>query len=444
MTANELDLLFPTTPRWGWELRLPAPARPSPERDHPPVPPPGRRLSADGARKVLVIASVSVVVGFAGYAADLALEASMGAKHVDPQELIVGAICSPLTIWAMAVWRRARVDTVRNKSAVTFLSLLLFFTCILTSLVLAGEGLVLLVCAVIARRRGAAAEERWREWQRRVVEFETSEQRRVDSVDLWYPVSPSPAADLVGVFGGTAVGWMVLLATFGSSLISRGPLVVVDLTRRRSTRLLVDLANLRGISPRTIAAPSGMAVADMFAGWTWEALTSLVVEALHANEADPAMSRRERQEDRGVLRDVAACFDRAGPVSFARLLAGLQVVNKERRAPSSEATITMDEFEKLSDLYGEVQRSHGGVLERATRLERVIRDLDVIDGNKASSRTGVSPNADLSPDGMTVFRVDEQIEELDSEFLVDVLFQLLLRQVRVGQSQTGDVGRARS
>jgi len=112
------------------------------------------------------------------------------------------------------------------------------------------------------------------------------------------------------------------------------------------------------------------------------------------------------------------------------------VISKERKAPSSSDDIlSLDEFEKLSGLYGEVQRAHGGVLGRATRLERVIRDLEILDGS--GSIEEATDSRDFRPTWLEVFRIDEQIDELDNETLTDVFFQLLLRQLRVAQSSLG-------
>jgi len=92
------------------------------------------------------------------------------------------------------------------------------------------------------RASEAAYQEQVADWQRRILEYETAEQQREAAADMWFPVPVNPQVNVVTVFGGAAVSLLVLLATLGTSLLGSGRVVVVDLTRRRSTNLLEEFA----------------------------------------------------------------------------------------------------------------------------------------------------------------------------------------------------------
>lgn len=307
------------------------------------------------------------------------------------------------------------------------------------------EGVVLVAMMSRARTRlvpHPGDEERfkqkWMDWQRRVSEFEASEQRRVASCDIWFPVAPSPTASLIGVFGGSATSWSILLGTVGPSLLGASPLAVVNLSKRRATGLLEALAGSRGLPVISVAMPSNLDGLELFQGMGWDALTSLIAEALHAGEVDAAASRRERQEDRAILRDIAECLTPGGRVGIGRLRAGVRVVINQRRAPAGpDDLLSLDEFERLNGLYGETVRTHGGVLERGTRLDWALKDLEILDGERSTAPSDRPPDDDRPDGSLEVYAIDERAEELDNEILVDLLFQLVLRRVRQGETRAG-------
>ena len=138
-----------------------------------------------------------------------------------------------------------------------------------------------------------------------------------------------------------------------------------------------------------------------------------------------------------MIREVAACLAPDGPVSVARLREALLVVQAADMLVG--AVVAAEEYDRLSRLYNDVQRQHGGVLERITRIERVLRDFEVLDGNGSrGARDGpaAEPGRSRPGDGsLQIIEVDKKSDDLDSERLVDLLFQLLLRHVRKGAAQ---------
>ncbi len=264
-------------------------------------------------------------------------------------------------------------------------------------------------------------------WQQRIQSFENAEQRRYASVDIWYPVPLSPTSRLICAFGGSSIGWAAALTTLGASLFGSGRrLAIGDLSRRTTTSALLDVANELGVSSVVASIPSSDRRVRLLAGLGWNDLTNLIVEVAHSEKQNPDESRRERQEDRAVLREIADCLSPEKPVSIARLRDALRVVV----GVDPGSSIDVDEYDRLSRLYNEVQRQHGGVMERVTHLERMLRQLEILDGQT----DGSSDDADVSPDRfqLQVVEIDKQADELDNEFLVDVVFQLLLRRIRTG------------
>jgi hypothetical protein len=81
-------------------------------------------------------------------------------------------------------------------------------------------------------------------------------------------------------------------------------------------------------------------------------------------------------------------------------------------------------------------------MERVTRIERALRDFDALDGT-TSRPTGAggprvaagSSEASERRGGLHAIGVDKQTDELENDRFADLLFQLLLRRVRLGIAQ---------
>jgi hypothetical protein len=84
-------------------------------------------------------------------------------------------------------------------------------------------------------------------------------------------------------------------------------------------------------------------------------------------------------------------------------------------------------------VFNEVQRTHGGVLERVIRIERALRDFELLDG--AASAPGDGSSIGDGETRLRVIGIDKRVDELENDRLVDLLFQLLLRRVRADSVQ---------
>ena len=276
-------------------------------------------------------------------------------------------------------------------------------------------------------------------WQRRIAEFEAAEAQRYVTADLWYPVGPSAGARVVCVFGGTFVSWTSALLTLGSSMLGSGArLLIADLSRRETTSSLLELCERVSLSATRLAFPLHEGRGRLSAGLRWQDLGSILVEVLHSAKEDADASRRDRQEDQAVIGEVAACLDQSGTVSVGRLRQALRVV---QGADRDTAGIAPREYDELARLYNEVQRQHGGVMERVTRIERALRDFEALDNAQPAGRrpeallTGVAPaSAGQRQPELEIIEVDKHADDLGNDQLADLAFQLLLRRVRLGSA----------
>ncbi|MHB2023980.1 MAG: hypothetical protein ACYCO3_11720 [Mycobacteriales bacterium] len=272
-------------------------------------------------------------------------------------------------------------------------------------------------------------------WRARIEEFEAQEARRYGSADLWYPVGPSQATRVACLFGGQFTSWAACLATFGPTVVAAGGrMLVCDLSRRRATGPLLDLAQQLGVTTSRYLIPSDAAHQQLFTGIDWNDLTTLVVEVIHSANTDLDASRRERQEDRSILRDVCGCLDPSRAVSLARLRQALLVVEAVDTEGGAGA-ISAEEFDRLSRLFNDVQREQGGVIQRVARLERVLRDLERLerqDGRASADGASGAPGAPADAAAIEIVEVDKTLDDLDAERLVEFVFQLLLRRLRLG------------
>ena len=456
ITEGEQDLapLFAGPVRWGFETVMPAPPATSPERDHPPsrrqvelVP----RAEAAGLRQAVTVVTITAV-------GVIIMDSALGVTSIGGAHgaaviavVVVNFFAAVVAFWAGRVWQRSRPGADLGKSASVGKTDLIPLLNALAAFVV--PDVVLTVEAVIGWVRiwkgnkelvpdptdSKRADEEYAAavsaWQQRVAQFEAAERRRFDSADVWFPVPFSSTARMVCVFGGTDISWDAALSTLGASLLGgRARVMIGDLSRRRTTDVLRDLCSRAGSPLARVTLPGRQGAQDIFAGLSWNDLSTLLAEVLHSAQGDLDVSRRERQEDRAVIREVAACLAPDGPVSVGRLREALLVVQAADVAAGE--VVTADEYDRLSRLYNDVQRQHGGVLERITRIERTLRDFEVLDGSGSREGPASEPGRARPGDGsLQIIEVDKKSDDLDSERLVDLLFQLLLRHVRKGSAQ---------
>jgi len=426
----DLGPIFSGPVRWGFEPVQPRPAQPSPERDRPPGLRAPTTVSAAAG-----VGQITTAI-FAAAAITLVLEIVVFAANIAALIYLVALAGAGASIWATAAFRsKANLGQPGAFEAIRIGLLSLFI-----------PPLGLLVQGLIGRARTAHLrqqrvpdagdlaiaqrdyERALVDWRRRVSEFESSEQKRVNEVPHWYPVAPSPGSHLICAFGGSSLTWADALVTLGGSMLGSGRRVfIVDVSRRRSVDQLWDLARRQGYPVYPESVPSQTPMLPAVKEMNWESLTDVVSEVSHSAQRDAALRRHERQEDRAVLREVAGCLDRTAPASITRLEAALHVV-ASAGLPQGNGSLSDEEYDRLSVLYNDVQRQHGGVMERVTRLERMLRGLPALEQSP-----GERDHAAGEPDSsLRVASIDKKADELDSEIRSDLFVQLLLHSMRNG------------
>ncbi|MFD7659539.1 hypothetical protein ACFV4N_36650, partial [Actinosynnema sp. NPDC059797] len=159
------------------------------------------------------------------------------------------------------------------------------------------------------------------EWRGRMSAREEALRARAVAKE-WLPLRPTGSAARVEVFGGTGDGWASLVTTVGSSLLrAGGSVLVVDLSERRVGDDLAALAAAAGspVSAIALSREDGTLLRGLAADEVAEVVAGAV--ATMRSGADAADLR---VVDASVLAVVADCLE--GPVTFARLAAGLRVV----------------------------------------------------------------------------------------------------------------------
>lgn len=164
--------------------------------------------------------------------------------------------------------------------------------------------------------------ERWEEHKRA---FESAERRRIDELDEWGPVAVPSSRRRLDIFGGTIWGWEALLTVMGASMLSERPMLVLDLSRAGVCRELLRLADEAGQSVHLDDLSEGLATAALGAELTAAQIVGALVESMHGDEQQAAMSQRALDE-RILGKLLSALGD---DVSLARLAAALRVLMGE-------------------------------------------------------------------------------------------------------------------
>lgn len=301
---------------------------------------------------------------------------------------------------------------------------------VMSGWLVAGIAVVLVrqVAVPRARVRAAGQERDFRfdlfrhrvgEWRARMAARD--EVLRVRAVAKeWLPLRPTVSAARVEVFGGTGDGWASLVTTVGSALLRAGSSVLVlDLSERRVGDDLAVLANAAGlpVSAVALARDDGTLLRGLDADEVAEVVAGAVATMRSGTDAADL-----RVVDASILTAVAGCLD--GPVTFARLAAGLRVV---RGHYDSEGPLTRAETRRLT-----------GRIDAVGTTDRVINALQALTNLVELLATDEPPGEPVrwSGPGLTVLAT-EGPHARRKDFLDRVLFERVLHAMRVRPRQTG-------
>src|ERR1700722_14630877 len=204
-----------------------------------------------------------------------------------------------------------------------------------------GVGAVLAVCCwlpllefAVRRRRVAARlrredEERTgrhaaelAEYDRGRAAWQSSEAERIAAAPRWLQVAAHEDITRLDVFGGTPQGRQNLLAGVGQTLLAERAVIVLDLSQDRVGAGLIAAARQQGISYQDYQLPRDLPATPLLAGLSGDEIASLIVEVLHADDANATAAGRAT--DLMILRKITRALD--GHVTLSRLHEALSLL----------------------------------------------------------------------------------------------------------------------
>jgi hypothetical protein len=244
-------------------------------------------------------------------------------------------------------------------------------------------------------------------WQAAAEAHESAETGRLSAVSDWQPAYVEPGCRRVDVVGGTLWGWEALLTVFATStLASRGPVTVLDLTGERISGELVGGAREAGVTADVLELPEQLAEADLLNGMEPQEVTESFIEALYGG-LEAGADRAGRALDARIL--AALCRHLApGGLTMARIAAGVRVLMGE--PAGAEGDLSIEERSFLADeLFSADYRARA--LPQLQRIEALAHALAPL-----GARTTPRPAAALR-----VLSLGSAWRSATGDFLADVL-----------------------
>jgi hypothetical protein len=276
-----------------------------------------------------------------------------------------------------------------------------------------GVGAVLAVCCwlplldfAVRRRRTATRLRREKDertvrhaaeledYQRGKAAWQNSEAERIAAAPRWLQVAAHEDVTRLDVFGGTPAGRQNLLDGVGQTLLAERAVIVLDLSQDRVGDGLIAAARQAGISCQEYQLPRDLAATPLLAGLTGDEIASLIVEVLHADDANATAAGRAT--DLMILRKVTRAL--GGEVTVSRLHQALSLLLADAthptnapyddRAMSVAPRLSAAEQAALHGLFGAGMRGQiGGNL---IRLAAVLEPLAELGAD--------APDAPAAPD----------------------------------------------
>ncbi|MCX4445514.1 hypothetical protein [Streptomyces sp. NBC_01789] len=275
-------------------------------------------------------------------------------------------------------------------------------------------------------------EARTRDWERRIAAHRAAHLRHNDTLDVWYPLSLTSRPHRIDVFGGVADGWASLLATVGGPPLTDGHAVVVlDLTQQAVALELAELATRRNIPVGHVPMPGALLGADLRGEFTPEELAEALAESL-GTMRPPGADVDLHTIDVDVLQTVAELLE--GPVTFARLAAGLRVLlrmyDADRPGPLSHAEV--ESLTLAIDLVGQSERVHN-------ELRYVRAQMEMLTKAAATACPGARATDWWQPGGLTVVTSEDPVnrrKDLTDRFVFFLLVHTLRKRAVAPKTST--------
>ena len=292
-----------------------------------------------------------------------------------------------------------------------------------------GVGAALAVCCwlpllefAVRRRRVATRLRREKEersvrhaaelenYQRGKAAWQESEAERIAATPRWLQVAAHEDITRLDVFGGTPPGRQNLLAGVGRTLLAERAVIVLDLSQDRVGDGLIAAARQAGISCQDYQLPRDLAATPLLAGLTGDEIASLIVEVLHADDANATAAGRAT--DLMILRKIARAL--GGEVTMGRLYEALSLLladvtdgpaaDQAGYATNAGPHLSAAEQAGLHGLFGAAMRGEiGGNLIRLAAVLEPLAELGADADADAAGEAAPRPPARLTclslPDG---------------------------------------------
>jgi hypothetical protein len=240
------------------------------------------------------------------------------------------------------------------------------------------------------------------DYQRGKAAWQNSEAERIAASPRWLQVAAHEDVTRLDVFGGTPAGRQNLLAGVGQTLLAERAVIVLDLSQDRVGDGLIAAARQAGISCQDYQLPRDLAATPLLAGLTGDEIASLIVEVLHADDANATAAGRAT--DLMILRKVTRAL--GGEVTVSRLHEALSLLLADAtpatnapyddRAMSVVPHLSAAEQAGLHGLFGAGMRGQiGGNLIRLAAVLEPLAELGADSGPGAQPDSGPEAGSDV-------------------------------------------------
>src|ERR1700723_1495345 len=209
------------------------------------------------------------------------------------------------------------------------------------------------------------------EYDRGRAAWQHAEAERIAAAPRWLQVAAHEDITRLDVFGGTPQGRQNLLAGVGQTLLAERAVIVLDLSQDRVGDGLIAAARQQGGSYQDYQLPRDLPATPLLAGLTGDEIASLIVEVLHADDANATAAGRAT--DLMILRKITRAL--GGRVTMSRLHQALSLLLADATdAPAAPGQhLAPGEPARLHGLFGAGMRGEiGGNL---IRLAAVLEPL---------------------------------------------------------------------
>ena len=252
------------------------------------------------------------------------------------------------------------------------------------------------------------------EYERSKAQWARSEANRVAAAPRWLQVAAHENISRLDVFGGTAAGRRGMLTGLGWELLAERAVIVLDLSHDRVADGLIAAAEQAGISHRDYELPADLAATPLLDGLTGEEIASLIVEVVHADDANATAAGRAT--DLMILRKVVRLL--GDDVTMGRLHAALECL---LTAPAIDGgPLTEDERAALGGLFADGLREQ--VAGNLVRLVAVVEPL-------AGLGTAAAPR---SPARLTCLSLADGPRDVAADLTAALVVQWVTRAVAAG------------